>query len=222
MPLINDSINFLTVARANVAVSGNIGTAATTVDVSSHISITQTTANLTLTLPNPTNALPGHFCMVSNAGTAQFTMYNKLVQPGKSIMLVFNSGTWRSDSSKIMPLPTAPTMAISGFTTTGSLVGTYLSSDAQSITYSWFLNCTIPNVLGWKTFTAPTIAGYATPIVRCSTYRSTNATGFPAAPAMGREVHCNYNNAATSYLGYYASLGILTVALSITATYTLS
>mgnify|MGYP003453218909 FL=1 len=39
----------------NYTVSGSIGTAAATVDVKTTFNINQTTANITLTLPNPTD-----------------------------------------------------------------------------------------------------------------------------------------------------------------------
>ena len=74
-----------------------------------------------------------------------------------------------------------------------------------------------------KTFTAPTIAGYGVGDVKCSTYRTTNFTGYPPAPYMAQEVCENYSGGATSYiLTSTAPTTAQTIYLSLEITYTLN
>lgn len=54
---------------ANLAAGGAIGTAATTVDVKTTFNLNQTTANQTITIPNPTDATAGRIIYVNNVGT---------------------------------------------------------------------------------------------------------------------------------------------------------
>lgn len=53
----------------NFAANGAIGTAVTTVDVKTTFNINQTTANITLTLPAPTDATAGRIIYINNIGT---------------------------------------------------------------------------------------------------------------------------------------------------------
>jgi hypothetical protein len=72
------------VAVANVALGGNIGTAAATVNVSDWFTVDQTTVGQALTLPNPTGAaaVAGRRVTVQNIGTQPFTMYGATVNGG--------------------------------------------------------------------------------------------------------------------------------------------
>jgi hypothetical protein len=59
---------------ANLAIGGVIGTAATTIDVSSYFRLNQTTTGQSMTMPTPTLNFP-RTVNVRNVGTASFTMY---------------------------------------------------------------------------------------------------------------------------------------------------
>jgi hypothetical protein len=67
------------VALGNFASGGSIGSAATTVDITSLITVAQTTAAQTLTLSAPTLATTGRMVMIMNIGSAAFTMLGKTV-----------------------------------------------------------------------------------------------------------------------------------------------
>lgn len=86
------------VALGNFAANAVIGTAAATVDIASMISIAQATQNITLTLPNPTNAQAGRLLIIYNTGLAAFslgtTAGNQKVWPGANITLTWNGAGW--------------------------------------------------------------------------------------------------------------------------------
>lgn len=84
----------LAVALGNFAGGGSIGTAATTVDLGTWISVAQTTAAQTLTLPNPTDATGGRICLVSNVGSASFTLLGIVVAAGASLLAVWTGAAW--------------------------------------------------------------------------------------------------------------------------------
>lgn len=81
-------------AVANLAAGGNIGTAATTVDVKTTFNINQTGANQTITLPNPTNTTAGRIAYVNNIGSVTFTMYASRISPGSSRAFIWNGTAW--------------------------------------------------------------------------------------------------------------------------------
>jgi hypothetical protein len=103
----------------NLAVNGNILTAATSVDVTSvsTLSFTQTTANVSGTLLNPTNAVPRKVIVLENIGTADLTVAstgdNFAVGSGKSVEVYWNGTSWRL-------LNPAQVLAESGVTTLAS------------------------------------------------------------------------------------------------------
>jgi hypothetical protein len=82
------------VSISNLATGGVIGTAAATVDAYTTFNVNQTTANQTLTLPNPTNATAGRIAYVNNVGSVEFTMSNEKVQIGKGRQYVWNGTAW--------------------------------------------------------------------------------------------------------------------------------
>lgn len=57
-----------------LAANGPVGAAATTVDVVSHIGVTASAANLTFTIPNPTDTRSGRDLIVTNTGANAFTV----------------------------------------------------------------------------------------------------------------------------------------------------
>lgn len=221
---IQDNIQFATITLANFTANGAIGTAATTVNQASCFIIPQTTANITLTIPNPTDTLASTTCRIINTGSVAFTMYNTIIAPNKFEDFNFDGISWKSNKGKIPAFAVAPTLVIAGFTSPSSLVGVYLRSTDKTITYRWFIIASIAiGTAGWKTFVAPTIAGYSTGDIKCSTYRTTNFTGYPPAPYMAQEVCENYGGGATSYiLTSTAPTVAQTIYLSLEITYTLN
>jgi hypothetical protein len=82
------------VTLANIASSGTIGSAASTVDLYTAFNINQTTANITLNLPSPTNTTPGRIAIVNNIGTREFIMSNERVQVNKGRQYMWNGTAW--------------------------------------------------------------------------------------------------------------------------------
>lgn len=80
----------------NFATSASIGTAATTVDVYSRININQTTASITLTVPNPTNTTTKvSEIWVGNIGTVAFTLTpGGAVDPASAVILKWTGSAW--------------------------------------------------------------------------------------------------------------------------------
>ncbi|HPC92131.1 MAG TPA: hypothetical protein P5317_07625 [Myxococcota bacterium] len=79
---------------ANFAANAAIGTAAATVDPFSTIAIPQTTAGITLTLPNPTNAQAGRLLTVVNTGTAAFIVAGQKVWPSGEVKFSWTGTAW--------------------------------------------------------------------------------------------------------------------------------
>ena len=77
----------------NFRTGGVIGTAANTVDIATLITINQTTASQTLSLPSPTNETPGMVISVVNIGTENFTMATRIVAVGDPISLFWWDGS---------------------------------------------------------------------------------------------------------------------------------
>lgn len=220
---VQDNIQFATITLTNFTVNGTIGTAIATINQASCFIIPQTTANRTLTIPNP-EITASTTCRIINTGSAAFTMYNTIIAPSKFEDFNFDGVSWKSNKGKIPAFAVAPTLVIAGFTSPSSLVGTYLRSTDKTITYRWFVQCNLAaSVAGWKTITAPTIAGYGVGDVKCSTYRITNWTGLPPAPYMGQEFHENYAGGATCYMITATAPTVAqTIYLSMEITYTLN
>ena len=80
----------------NFATSASIGSAATTVDVYSRININQTTASITVTVPNPTNtSTKVSEIWVGNIGTVTFTLSpGGTVDPASAVILKWTGSAW--------------------------------------------------------------------------------------------------------------------------------
>lgn len=89
--LVNKPVSLVSVT--NKATGGAIGTAANTVDIATLITINQTTASQTLSLPSPTNETPGMVISVVNIGTENFTMATRIVAVGDPISLFWWDGS---------------------------------------------------------------------------------------------------------------------------------
>lgn len=85
------------VALGNFPVGGVIGTASATVDIAAGISIAQTTAGQTLTLPPPSDTAASRIVIVSNTGSAAVTLHGSSLPPGQSSIAIWNAvdESWR-------------------------------------------------------------------------------------------------------------------------------
>ena len=92
--IIHDTINHSLTTLANFTANGVIGTAATTVDIITAYNIPQTTANIVLTLPNPTDTKAGTVVYVNNTGTATFTMHGQVVATNSTVRFVWTGTAW--------------------------------------------------------------------------------------------------------------------------------
>lgn len=80
----------------NFVANGAIGTAPLTVDIASVITINQTTAGRTLTIPNPTNTPFGRIVKIVNRGTASLTIGTQPIAAGTGVEFVWSTGNvWR-------------------------------------------------------------------------------------------------------------------------------
>jgi hypothetical protein len=110
------------IAIANLASGGSIGTAATTVDVSTTLNVSQTTAGQTLTLPTPTVTTAGRIVYINNVGTASFLMLGETIAPSTSYSFEWNGSAWEAMNTSV---------AGTGITVNGNTVAT---SAATSVT----------------------------------------------------------------------------------------
>lgn len=85
---------FRPVTLANFTANGTVGTAAATVDIASELILQQTTANILLTLPNPTITQAGRLLLVGNAGAAPTSINGNVVASGKGIPFVWSGAAW--------------------------------------------------------------------------------------------------------------------------------
>lgn len=92
--LINDAFKKITLYLEDVPTSGPIGTAFETVDHYSSFVIEQTTPDITLTLPTPTDTTWGDDVTIRNIGTESFTMYGIVVNDSFDIHLTWKRGAW--------------------------------------------------------------------------------------------------------------------------------
>lgn len=88
----NGSTLNTTLALSNDADGGAIGTAATTVDIYTSISIAQTTASQTFTIPTPTASTSyGRLLYLGNIGSVAFTVGGVTMNPGTTATLVWSN-----------------------------------------------------------------------------------------------------------------------------------
>lgn len=82
------------IAITNRATGGQIGSAATTVNINSAFNVSQTSTGQILILPNPTAGVPSRLVSVSNTGSASFTMYGNIISVGESRLFVWTGVAW--------------------------------------------------------------------------------------------------------------------------------
>jgi hypothetical protein len=132
---INDNLKTATLAIANLATGGSIGTAATTVDIASTFNINQTTAAQVITLPSPTDATAGDRLVVNNIGTASFTIGGLLIPINSTSNFVWTGTAWVTDANvgrNMGAVVTLATMIVGNNTVTHNLnmpTGSFSSID---------------------------------------------------------------------------------------------
>ena len=96
MAFINDNFKTATIALPNFTANGALGTAITTVDIASTFVITQTTAGINLTLPNPTDATPGDRLIVINSTTStnSIAIVGVRLSIGEQAMFTWSGTAW--------------------------------------------------------------------------------------------------------------------------------
>jgi hypothetical protein len=86
----------------NFISGGSIGSAASTVDKYTYITINQTSTGQTLTLPSPTSgaAGAGRIIYISNIGSASFIVLGVTINNGTSAALIWNGSAWTFGDSR--------------------------------------------------------------------------------------------------------------------------
>jgi hypothetical protein len=92
--LVNNILEFTAVDLPNFAANGAIGTAPNTVDNVAAVRINQTTANISLTLPNPTITTDRVLFMVFNVGVVSVTVWGVIILPSQVAQFFWNGSTW--------------------------------------------------------------------------------------------------------------------------------
>ncbi|MFO0781923.1 MAG: hypothetical protein U0524_03485, partial [Candidatus Saccharimonadales bacterium] len=145
---------------------GNIGTAATTVDVATTFNVTQTTPGQTLTLPDPTTTTSGRVAYINSlSGNAQFLMYGTTINPSSSVVFIWNGTEWvSSGSSGINGIGTLDSQAKNA---NGAVIaGSNLVLQSADATYAGLVTATTQTFGGDKTFNGVvTLSGAGTGLV---------------------------------------------------------
>jgi hypothetical protein len=132
---------------------GAIGTASTTVDISTTFTVNQTTAGQTLTLPNPTVTTAGRVIYVLNTGGTTFNIGTVVFAIGSTAEYIWNGTTWTFGS-----IDTGVTAVGAIDTQTASANGAVISGNtvylqSASATKPGLINIGAQSIAGAKTFT---------------------------------------------------------------------
>jgi hypothetical protein len=101
--LISDTFKKAYIALPNFIATGNIGTAAATVDVCSAFTVNQTTVGITLFLPFPTNAVYSDIVHVANVGGVSFLFGGKTLLQGEYGVAMWIGTDWQYSVSATTP-----------------------------------------------------------------------------------------------------------------------
>lgn len=94
---IADNTKYSRIQLSDFPAGGAIGTATNTIDKCTSFEIAQTTANQVLTLPTPSDISNTTEVVISNTGTAAFTIYGLKVSPGQSTSIYYSDTVWRPE-----------------------------------------------------------------------------------------------------------------------------
>lgn len=100
-----------------LAANGPVGAAATTVDEVSHIGVTASAANLTFTIPNPTDPRSGRDFIITNTGVNPFTVLGMRIDANR-----FGHFIWDATET-LWQSPAVPLASGADFWRSGSLTG---------------------------------------------------------------------------------------------------
>ncbi|MGL5736381.1 MAG: hypothetical protein ACRCYS_16080 [Beijerinckiaceae bacterium] len=100
-----------------LAANGPVGAAATTVDEVSHIGVTASAANLTFTIPNPTDPRSGRDFIITNTGVNAFTVLGMRIDANR-----FGHFIWDATET-LWQSPAVPLASGADFWRSGSLPG---------------------------------------------------------------------------------------------------
>lgn len=135
----------------------DIGTAADTVDLHSTVAIAQTTSDIVLTLPSPTETTPGRILSVLNTGTSQFKVGGVYVSPNTGTSFIWAGAAW-------IPMEQSPEVievAASRDLTPADHLKTLLATAALTLTVPTGLGYLICRVRQGSTVAIATIAAGA-------------------------------------------------------------
>ena len=110
---LNGPINEASASLGNIAATGTLPVA-TSVDISSLLLFTQTTASVLVTLPSPTTTLAGRRLTVANKATAttSISVNGIILPPGKQNNFVWDGAAWNASSDAVAM--TGSTAALAG------------------------------------------------------------------------------------------------------------
>ena len=91
---VNGAVIHRAVSIANIAANGAIGTAAATVDAFSFAIINQTSANITATIPSPTQTQNGRLLIVGNTGTQAITVGGQVINVNTGLPFAWTGTAW--------------------------------------------------------------------------------------------------------------------------------
>ncbi len=89
----NGSTSFSTM-EVSMSATGDVGTAANTVDKYTSFNVDMSGSWQTVTLPNPTSTTAGRIAYVNNVGTVSFYFYDTQIIPGASRQVIWNGSSW--------------------------------------------------------------------------------------------------------------------------------
>ena len=95
---IHDNFQIPVIQIADRPADGIIGSAASTIDISSGIAINQTTSGRNLSLTIPTDGMDGMKVTVINTGTVSFQMFFCNIQPNSSKDFIYSNGSWKIEA----------------------------------------------------------------------------------------------------------------------------
>lgn len=93
-PASNYFVGQTAVTIANIAASGSVGTAPATVDAAGTLVLSQTTASVALTLPNPVGSVAGKVLNVTHNGSVLTSIAGRAILPGETVTFVWDGNTW--------------------------------------------------------------------------------------------------------------------------------
>jgi hypothetical protein len=118
---------------ADLAANGAVGTALATVDITSTLVLSQTTAGISMTLPNPTNPQAGRILYVTHNGTVATIVAGQILNPGYTLEFIWDGNSWN-------PIPSPASLAWLLLGNTGTTPTAYNDNGAQTNNFAGTLD----------------------------------------------------------------------------------